>query len=101
MTKQSEALRLADALDEHQFDEPHAAAAELRRLEIQRDALLEALKFYENAGSELSRLMAQRDQLLKALKKIEAIEDQMFGPDWEEIEEARGIARAAIKAVEE
>ena len=44
MTKQSEALRLADALDAHQFDEPHAAAAELRRLHAQRDALLEALK---------------------------------------------------------
>ena len=44
MTKQCEALRLADALDAHQFDEPHAAAAELRRLKNQRDQLLEALK---------------------------------------------------------
>ena len=44
MTTQPEALRLADLLDAHQFDEPHAAAAELRRLHAQRDALLEALK---------------------------------------------------------
>lgn len=40
---QPEALRLADALDAHQFDEPHAAAAELRRLHAQRDELLGAL----------------------------------------------------------
>ena len=39
MTKQSEALRLADALDAHQFDEPHAAAAELRRLVAENEAL--------------------------------------------------------------
>jgi hypothetical protein len=44
MTTQPEALRLAALLDAHQFDEPHAAAAELRRLHAQRDALLEALK---------------------------------------------------------
>jgi hypothetical protein len=44
MSAQPEALRLADLLDAHQFDEPHAAAAELLRLHAQRDALLEALK---------------------------------------------------------
>ena len=44
MNTQPEALRLAALLDAHQFDEPHAAAAELRRLHAQRDALLEALK---------------------------------------------------------
>lgn len=35
-------------------------------------------------------------ELLEALTKIAAIEDKQFGHDWEEIEEARGIARAAI-----
>jgi hypothetical protein len=44
MNTQPEALRLAALLDAHQFDEPHAAAAELLRLHAQRDALLEALK---------------------------------------------------------
>jgi hypothetical protein len=44
MNTQPEALRLAALLDAHQFDEPHAAAAELRRLHAQRDALLEALR---------------------------------------------------------
>ena len=32
MSEQPEALRLADALDRLEFDEPHGAAAELRRL---------------------------------------------------------------------
>jgi hypothetical protein len=50
--------------------------------------------------AELRRLVAQRDALLEALNKIAAIENQMFGPDWEEIDEAREIARAAIAAVE-
>ena len=44
MNTQPEALRLAQELDAHQFDEPHAAAAELLRLHAQRDVLLEALK---------------------------------------------------------
>jgi hypothetical protein len=30
MSAQPEALRLADLLDAHQFDEPHAAAAAIR-----------------------------------------------------------------------
>ena len=34
--------------------------------------------------------------LVEALKQIAAIQDQMFGSDWEEIEEARTIARAAL-----
>jgi len=103
MTEQSTALRLADLLDAHQFDEPHAAAAELRRLEIQRDALLEALKFYENAGSELSRLVAQRDLLVRVLKDCEialrtvAKDDDEFVLARHQIREVR----AALKAVEE
>jgi hypothetical protein len=47
---------------------------------------------------ELRRLEAVNAQLLEALKKIAAIENQMYGLDWEEIDEARGIARAAIAA---
>jgi|SanBayMetagenome_1026888.scaffolds.fasta_scaffold07577_2 hypothetical protein len=42
MTTQPEALRLADELEMWTLGEP--AAAELRRLCAQRDALLEALK---------------------------------------------------------
>ena len=108
MTEQNEALRLADELD-GEFVQGRIsnhtgrkAAAELRRLEIQRDALLEALKFYENAGSELSRLVAQRDQLLAELKSLvkstAPICDGSYG-DGMDNDFLR--ARTAIKAVEE
>jgi hypothetical protein len=39
MTTQPEALRLAALLDAHQFDEPHAAAAELRRLHAENEVM--------------------------------------------------------------
>jgi hypothetical protein len=52
------------------------------------------------AAVELRRLHALNAELLEALKKIAAIEDQMYGPDWEEIEEARDIASAAIAKAE-
>jgi hypothetical protein len=49
MSKQpEEALRLADALDRDRFDEPHGAAAELRRLHAVNGGLLEALKSIES-----------------------------------------------------
>ena len=47
-----------------------------------------------------ARLIAAAPDLLEALKKIAAIENRMFGSDWEEIDEAREIARAAIAAAE-
>jgi hypothetical protein len=37
-------------------------------------------------------------QMAEALGKIAAIENQEYGADWEEIEEAREIAEAAIPA---
>jgi len=42
-------------------------------------------------------LAASHQRLKEALERIAAIEDRMVGGDWEEIEEARGIARAALK----
>lgn len=45
-------------------------------------------------------LEAQNQALLEALKKITVIENEMYGPDWEEIENARQIARAAIYLAE-
>ena len=101
MIEHSDALRLAEYL-ENGGDFPPTlldAAAELRRLEIQRDALLEALKFYENAGSELSRLVAQRDQLLAALKRYHRIiAANMVELD---VDDAFEQASAAIEAAEE
>ena len=41
---------------------------------------------------------AELSLLREALTKIAAIEDQMYGADWEEIEEAREIANAALAA---
>jgi hypothetical protein len=40
-------------------------------------------------------LIAQRDGLLDALEKISSIKNQMHGSDWDEIEQARGIAKEA------
>lgn len=77
MTTQPEALRLADEI-----------------------AAMLPTYVTEPVAAELRRLHAQRDALLEALKKIAFIEDQMYGNDWEEIEEARVIARAAIAKAE-
>ena len=49
------------------------------------------------AALELRKLEATNAELLKALQKISAIELQMYGPDWEEINMAKGISDAAIK----
>ena len=46
--------------------------------------------------AELRRLHEVNTELLEALKEIVSIEDQMYGSDWVEIEQARSIARAAI-----
>jgi hypothetical protein len=58
MTTQSEALRLAEALDRQYLHACEPAAAELRRLsavEAQRDALLEALKYIAKAFRQHGR----------------------------------------------
>ena len=47
------------------------------------------------------RAVNNHDVLVKALEKIAAIENREFGLDWEEIEEARHIARAALASAKE
>lgn len=42
-------------------------------------------------------LEKERDRLRVALEKIAAIEDNTSGGDWDEIEEARKIAKEALK----
>lgn len=45
------------------------------------------------------KLQEQMDSLAQALDRIEAIEDKMIGGDWDEIIEARAVARAALSLV--
>lgn len=97
---QPTALYLADVLANDPCSKAHhdAAAAELRRQHEEIKVLHER---HHDDNVEYTRSLAQRDELLEALKKIASIEDQMYGNDWEEIEEARVIARAAIAKAEE
>jgi hypothetical protein len=48
--------------------------------------------------NDRERMRQDRDALAKALRDIAAIENQEFGPDWEEIERARKIANDALTA---
>lgn len=57
---------------------------------------------------DIEKLAGERDEarecvgrLCAALSSIERIENRDHGPDWEEIEEARGIAAAALAATPE
>jgi hypothetical protein len=99
MSTQPTALRLAGALDAHQFDEPHAAAAELRRLHAENEAfgihLSERMK-------DLAEVEAQRDALLEALKELLDADNYYpwCGLSASELA-AIDKARAAIKQAEE
>jgi hypothetical protein len=58
---------------------------------------------------EITQSLIERDRflveankkLVEALKAVAAIEDKMYGGDWDEIEEARNIACAALKELGE
>jgi hypothetical protein len=51
---------------------------------------------HARASARIAELEQQLEQARKALSDIAAIEDKMFGGDWDEIEQARAIARADI-----
>jgi hypothetical protein len=56
----------------------------------------------EEGAETVAELMNQGDAiplLLKALQDIAAIENQEFGPDWAEIEQARKIANDALTTI--
>ena len=55
---------------------------------------------YDEIADELRRLHAVNTKLLEALKQIADIPNEDWGGDWDEIEEARLIARAAIAKAE-
>lgn len=54
---------------------------------------------YDNEASleAIAALKSRVETAELALKKIIAIPNREYGPDWEEIEEARGIARSVIE----
>ena len=96
---QPEALRLADELTRYLGCGGTAsqAAAELRRLSAEHEEDQRVIAVWRG---RTQRAEAQRDALLEALRKIAAIENKTVGSDWEEIEEARDTARAAIAKAE-
>ena len=79
MKEQPEALRLANALDECKYVDVYRckqAAAELRRLHAENEALRERVEYWkrkhddEETGAERDALRAQRDALLEALRAM-------------------------------
>ena len=62
------------------------------REQAERDAAAEQ----KRRADAYDQLVERVKELEGALKQISEIEDQMYGADWEEIEEAREIANAAL-----
>ena len=86
MTTQSEALRLADALQQQAVWEGHYGPSYLRDL-------------LPEAAAELRHLVSQRDALLEACKTLVQLPET---EDWmQALHKAVNQARAAIKAAEE
>jgi hypothetical protein len=108
---QPEALRLTDALEtaEISYISMVRAAAELRRLHAQRDALRQIVEDFPPIEAELQevsdrahRLRTQRDALLEALKLIvEFVDAPTEGKRPDVFVMRISKARAAIKKAEE
>jgi hypothetical protein len=62
--------------------------------------IAEAGTVFHETGLTPRQLVDLNAELLEALRKIAAIKNQMYGGDWEEIEEAREIANSAIAKAE-
>jgi hypothetical protein len=107
MTEKPEAMRLAEDLEIDYCGDvvAHKAAAELRRLSIENDAL--GLHLSERM-KDLARIEAQRDALLEALRVFVSCalpvstEIDERGHRWTEayLDQALPIARAAIAKAE-
>jgi hypothetical protein len=80
------------------LSEAQRLEAEVQRLQKYAEHMNGLVAAYKEVAA---RDAAEVQRLREALTKIAAIEDKMFGSDWEEIEEARQIARAAIKGEKE
>lgn len=99
---QPEALRLADLLEMGSiWQDQEKAAAELRRLHAENEALREAIEAFgkrqEWWNEKMFAIEQQRDALLEALKEIVAAAD---GKGWEQLDPSFKKARAAIAKAE-
>jgi hypothetical protein len=65
-----------------------------------REALEQPVRSQKMRDAGYTRREWQRDELLEALRQIAKIGNQPYGTDYEEIDKAREIARAAIAKVE-
>ena len=95
MTQQTEAQRLADALEEKPDSDGHCrqAAAELRRMEAELERKSDAI---QRLWKERDTLQAVNAQLLEALRDM--VNTLTDGPDESDIARVFSVARAAIKA---
>jgi hypothetical protein len=100
MNKQPEALRLARELEACPTINYKDHAAELRRLHGLDFALRDCELALQKMATKYMDAVDQREALLEALRQIAKIGNQPYGTDYEEIDEAREIARAAIARAE-
>lgn len=70
----------------------------LERAHDEADANREVIKLKPHYPARASRFVrvAKYEKLMRALRQIAAIENKTDGGDWDEIEKARQIARAAL-----
>ena len=99
MNTQPEALRLAEWLED-QYDPTHnqeKAAAELRRLHAENEALRKELRMEQTISFrvQMQGYAAQRDALLEALKRVVGFWDRL-NFDGSAINNLHADARAAI-----
>jgi hypothetical protein len=110
MTDKSEALRLADALQQQAVWEGHygpsylrdllpEAAAKLRRLHGLDFALRDCELALQKMATKYMDAVDQRDALLEALKEIEPILARMYGPQAANLPPMQ-LVRAAIARAE-
>ena len=71
------------------------------RTEIQSIPEVQLVEADLDMASEIDRLHAINAELVEALEKISKIPNQQFGPDWEEIDEARLIAITVLDKVKQ
>lgn len=98
LTAELQATRLQMITDFGQYQEAHEKVNELTAQLVQQsvDAANEFNVHHEAMLKEVDKATAQRDAAMNALVSISKIQNRYDCGDWDEIEEARSIADAAI-----